>query len=286
MNNDEAMSKIIIIMLLMIALISPAMGIGIENAEFFDIEQGTSETISISFYTVATEPENNFTLQLLVPDDFKEWISVDPEQFILGGGATRKINITITVPKDAQPGDRKGELKYAGSNVMGGGQIGYTVATKTILHFKVVKVGAKKEVTFLVLDAKPQIEVNKIQKFIATIKNTGNIPTSFHTILHIFDKDRAEVYNMTSASINLGVDGIEVVQLFWEPANEGEYTGYFTIVYDDEAKTGVTGAVIKSDTFKFTVGTSTNLVLAGVSIGILVIACILFALFRRRRSKP
>jgi hypothetical protein len=169
---------------------------------------------------------------------------------------------------------------------MGEGQIGYTVATKTILHFKVVKEGAKKEVAFLVLDVKPQIEANKIEKFKATIKNTGNIPASFHTILHIFNKNRTEVYNMTSASINLGVEGIEVVQLFWEPVDEGEYTGYFTIVYDDEAKTGVTGAVIKSDTFKFTVGTSTNLVLAGVSIGILVIACILFALFRRRRSKP
>ena len=172
---------------------------------------------------------------------------------------------------------------------MGGGQIGYTVATKSTFHFRVVKEGAKKEVTFLVLDIKPQIETNKIQKFIATIKNTGNIPTSFHTILHIFDKDRAEVYNMTSASINLGVDGIEVVQLFWEPVDEGEYTGYFTIAYEDEVTTGVTGAVVKSDTFKFTVGTSTNSsqpVLIGVIIGVLVIACILFVLYRRRRSKP
>jgi len=290
------MLKIIILMLLMIALISPAMGVGIGNAEFFDIEQGTSETISISFYTGSTEPDNNFTLQLLVPDDFKEWISVDPEQFILGGGATRKIDITVTVPEDAQLGDRKGELKYAGSNVMGEGQVGYTVATKTILHFKVVKEGAKKEVTFLALDGKSQIEANKIQKFIATIQNTGNIPTSFHTTLHILDKGRTEVYSMTSGSINLGVDEIETVSLFWEPADEGEYTGYFTIAYEDEVTTGIAGTVVKSDTFDITVGTSTNPIpslpsnsssqpiLIGVIIGILVIAGILFVLFRRSKT--
>lgn len=279
------MYKTSILMLFMIALISPVMGIGIEKAEFFNVEQGSAETINIHFFT-ANEQENNFSLELLVPDKVKNWITVTPENFTLGANKQQLITITLKVPKDAELGDINGEIKFAGSRVMGEGQIGYTVATKSTFHFRVVKEGAKKEVTFLVLDTKPQIEANKIQKFIATIKNTGNIPTSFHTILHIFDKDRAEVYNMTSASINLGVDGIEVVPLFWEPADEGEYTGYFTIAYDDEVKTGVTGAIVKSDTFKFAVGTSTNLVLVGVSIGILAIACILLVLFMRRRSKP
>lgn len=282
------MYKTSILMLFMIALISPVMGIGIEKAEFFDVEQGSTETINIHFFT-ANEQENNFLLELLVPDKVKNWITVTPENFTLGANKQQLITITLNVPKDAELGDINGDIKFTGSRVMGEGQIGYTVATKSTFHFRVVKEGAKKEVTFLVLDIKPQIETNKIQKFIATIKNTGNIPTSFHTILHIFDKDRAEVYNMTSASINLGVDGIEVVQLFWEPVDEGEYTGYFTIAYEDEVTTGVTGAVVKSDTFKFTVGTSTNSsqpVLIGVIIGVLVIACILFVLYRRRRSKP
>ncbi|MCG2715198.1 MAG: hypothetical protein L6422_02755 [Candidatus Marinimicrobia bacterium] len=291
------MYKISILMLFMIALISPVMGIGIEKAEFFDVEQGSTETINIHFFT-ANEQENNFSLELLIPDKVKNWITVAPEKFTLGANGQQLITITLKVPEDAELGDINGEIKFAGSRVMGGGQIGYTVATTSTFHFRVVKEGAKKEVTFLVLDVKPQIEANKIQKFIATIKNTGNIPATFHTILHIFDTDRKEVYNMTSASINLGVDGIEVVQLFWEPADEGEYTGYFTIAFEDDVKTGVIGAVVKSDTFKFAVGTTTNSVpslpsnslsqpvMIWVIIGFLAIACILLVLFRQRRSKP
>lgn len=289
------MYKTLIFIIFMIALISPAMGIGLEKAEFFDVEQGSTEIINIRFFT-ANEQENEFSLELLVPDKVKNWITVTPEKFTLGANGQQPITITLKVPKDAELGDINGEIKFAGSRVMGGGQIGYTVATKSTLHFRVVKEGAKKEVTFLVLDAKSQIEANKIQKFIATIKNTGNIPTIFHTTLHIFHKDRTEVYNMTSASIDLDVDGIEVVPLFWEPADEGEYTGYFTIAYEDELTTGVTGVVVKSDTFKFTVGTSANSiqslpsnslpqpVLIGVSIGILGIAGILFVLFRRSKT--
>lgn len=290
------MYKTSILILLMIALISPVMGIGIEKAEFFDVEQGSTETLNIHFFT-SNEPENNFSLELLLPDKVKNWITVTPEKFTLGANGQQLITIILKVPRDAELGDINGEIKFTGSRVMGEGQIGYIVATKSIFHFRVVKEGAKKEVTFLLLDAKSQIEANKIQKFIATIKNTGNIPTSFHSTLHIFNKDRAEVYNMTSASINLGVGEIEMVSLFWEPADEGEYTGYFTITYEDEIKTGVTGAVVKSDTFKVTVGTSANSissfpssslsrpVLIGVFIGILVIACILFVLFRQRRGK-
>jgi hypothetical protein len=282
------MYKTSILILFMIAFISPVMGIGIEKAEFFDVEQGSTETINIHFFT-ANEQENNFSLELLVPDKVKKWITVTPENFTLGANKQQLITITLKVPIDAELGDVNGEIKFAGSRVMGGGQIGYMVATKSIFHFRVVKEGAKKEVTFLVLDVKPQIETNKIQKFIVTIKNTGNIPATFHTILHIFDKDKKEVYNMTSASINLGIDGIEVVQLFWEPAFEGEYTGYFSIVYEDEVTTGVTGVVAKSDTFKFTVVTSTNSsqpALIWVITGVLLIACILFVLYRRRQSNP
>ncbi|MCK5661048.1 MAG: LPXTG cell wall anchor domain-containing protein, partial [Methanosarcinales archaeon] len=73
--------------------------------------------------------------------------------------------------------------------------------------------------------------------------------------------------------------------------------GYFTIAYEDEATTGVTGTVVKSDTFKFTVGPSINSipsllsnslpqpVLIGGIIGFLAIAGILFVLFRRKRNK-
>ncbi len=290
-QRGTEMLKLILSMLLLIALISPAMGIGIQKAEFFDVEQGSTETILINFYT-GNEPENNFTLQLSIPDDIKNWITVTPATFTLGGSASQQINVTVTVPKDAELGDRTGEIKYVGSRVMGGGQIGYTVATKTVLHFRVVKEGAKKEVQFLVIDAKPQIGLNQIAKMSATIKNSGNIPTTFHTSLHINNAQFAEVYTMESGAISLPVERIEVVTLFWEPNEEGDYTGYFKVAYDDDVKSGIKGTEVTSTKFKLTVGTEvseplfTDKYLFYFVVAVILMLILFGILLLRKRNPP
>ncbi len=135
------MKQTLLVLLVIAAIVTPAMGLGIQKADLGDIQQGSTKTISIYLYTASKESTNYFTQKLTLPDEIKEWVTVTPAtNIVLGYGKMQKITVTVKVPKDATLGVKTGEIKYSGSKVMGnGGQIGYTVATKSKLLFKVVK---------------------------------------------------------------------------------------------------------------------------------------------------
>ena len=242
------MKKILLILLLAL-LIPSASALGMERVEFFEVEQGSTQTITIDVYTSPTELENEFTYEIISDiQDVHNWITVSPEKFTMPPGEQRQsIIVTLAIPITAELGDYNGELKYAGSRVSGGGTIGYTVATKSVLHFKVVKEGAKKKIDFITMDAKPHILPHEIAKFSSTIKNTGNIPCDFHVSL-IIEKDYEEVFKVDSPPMDMGVGLFEDVLLYWEPEEEGNYTGHFKIIFDDSVD-DVKGTMLKSDSF-------------------------------------
>ena len=242
------MKKILLILLL--ALLFPsASALGIERVEFFEVEQGSTQTIIIDVYTSPTELENEFAYEIISDNrDVHDWISISPEKFIMDAGEQRQsITITLNVPVTAELGDYTGELKYAGSRISGGGTIGYTVATKSVLHFKVVKEGAKKKVDFITMEAKSYIKPDEIAKFSSTLKNTGNIPINFYVSL-IIEENYEEMFTVDSAPMNVGVGLFEDINLYWEPEQEGNYTGHFKIMFDDSVD-NVKGTMLKSDSF-------------------------------------
>lgn len=243
-----------ILLILFMALLIPSVSaLGIERVEFFEVEQGSTQTIEIDVYTSPTELENEFTYEILSNDqNIHDWITVSPTQFIMASGEQRQpISVTLTVPITAELGDYNAELKYAGSRVSGGGTIGYTVATKSILHFKVVKEGAKKKIDFITMEAKPYILPHEIAKFSSTIKNTGNIPVNYHASL-IIEEDYEDVFKVDSPQMTLGVGLFEDVILYWEPEQEGNYTGHFKIFFDDSVD-DVVSTTLKSDSFMLVV---------------------------------
>ena len=239
----------ILIVLCLILLIPSASALGMERVEFFEVEQGSTQSIIIDVYTAPSESENEFTYEIISNDqEVHDWITVSPETFTMPAGAQRQpITITLNVPVNAKLGDREGELKFAGSRVSGGGTIGYTVATKSVLHFKVVKEGAKKNIEFTSLDANSQIRPDEISKFETVIKNTGNVPTDFSVVL-VIEENYDEIFKTSTAPMNLKVGLFEDVTLYWEPEVEGNYTGYFKIIFDDSVDE-VEGTTLKSDTF-------------------------------------
>ena len=243
------MIKQILLVLLLTLIIPSASALGIERVEFFEVEQGSTQSIVIDVYTSPTELENEFTYEILSNDqDIHDWLTVSPTQFIMAPGEQRQpITATLTIPINAELGDHNGELKYAGSRVSGGGTIGYTVATKSMIHFKVVKEGAKKKIDFITMEANSYILPDEIAKFTATIKNTGNIPTNFHTSL-IIEEDYEEVFKVDSAPMNMGVGLFEDITLYWEPENKGNYTAHFKIFFDDSVD-GIDATTLKSDVF-------------------------------------
>lgn len=241
--------KKIMLVLFLILLIPSVSALGIERVEFFEVEQGSTQTIVIDVYTSPTELENDFTYEIISNDkNIRDWITVSPEKFTMAPGEQRQpIKVTLTVPITAELGDYNAELKYAGSRVSGGGTIGYTVATKSVLHFKVVKEGAKKKIDFITMDAKPYTLPHEIAKFSSTIKNTGNIPVNYHVSL-IIEQDYEEIFKIDSPQMDLGVGLFEDVVLYWEPEQEGNYTGHFKIIFDDSVD-NVKGTMLKSDSF-------------------------------------
>ena len=243
------MIKQILLVLILTLIIPSASALGIERVEFFEVEQGSTQIIVIDVYTSPTELENEFTYEIISNDqDIHDWLTVSPTQFIMAPGEQRQpITVTLTIPITAELGDHNGELKYAGSRISGGGTIGYTVATKSVIHFKVVKEGAKKKIDFITMEANSYILPDEIAKFSATVKNTGNIPTNFHTSL-IIEEEYEEVFKVDTASMSMGVGLFEDITLYWEPDHKGNYTGHFKIFFDDSID-GVDATTLKSDVF-------------------------------------
>lgn len=287
----------ILLILLLALLIPSASALGIERVEFFEVEQGSTQTIVIDVYTSPTELENDFTFQIISDNrDLLKWVTVSPEKFTMAPGEQRQpITVTLTIPITAELGDYSGELKYAGSRISGGGTIGYTVATKSVIHFKVVKEGAKKKIDFMTMEAKPHIFSHEITKFSSTIKNTGNIPVNYHVSL-IIEQDYEEVFKVNSPQMDLGVGLFEDITLYWEPEQEGNYTGHFKIIFDDSVD-DIKGTMLKSDSFMVVVsnqipasqdsGFSTDLISDPLTIlGILfLIAAGIFILFTIKPDK-
>lgn len=244
------MIKLLTILCLLF-LLPTVSALGMEKVEFFEVEQGSIQTIVIDVYTAPTESENEFKYEILADNqEIHDWITISPEEFTMSPGEQRQaVSVTLTVPFNAELGDRNGELKFAGSRVSGTGTIGYTVATKSVIHFKVVKEGAKKKIDFISMNANPYILPNEIAKFETLIKNTGNIPTDFYVSLIIEDKDTyEEVFSVDTAPMALNVGLSEDVVLYWQPEQEGNYTGHFKIIFDDSVDE-ITTTTIKSDSF-------------------------------------
>jgi hypothetical protein len=239
--------NIIIGLLTITILISNASALGIGNAEFFDVEQGTNKTIMIPFYTADKDIENDYQVIIIEEEGkFKDWITVEPWNFTFEPGKEKKIAITLSVPEDADLGTYSGDFKIAGSRIVGSSSnknIAYTVATKSILHFNVVKQGARVDLTITSVNSPEWIKSNDIGKIVAVVENAGNIPTYVEAELYVYNKSGtlAPGDPIKSTKEKVNVNEFKIFNLYWEPAEAGTYKGKIKFKYE--------GGEVSSDVF-------------------------------------
>ena len=272
--------KLLIIFIIALALIpSTATALGIQKAEFFDVEQGNTYNITIHVYTSYLDFENDYTIEM--DGEIVGWLDVTPINFTLEEGEQNQpITLTLTVPKDVKLGDYNGTLTAVGHRTVpsgnkstsGGTGVGYTVATRSQIHAKVVKPGAREIVVIEDIAAPGRISPGKIAGFSAVIRNTGNVPTTAVLTLTI-QQDANKIAEVPSAPLDLAVGETKEVELFWKPAAEGNYQAVLTANYG--------GKTTNSEPISISVGGST---LPGMQAFMVIIVILGAAMLFRRRS--
>ena len=270
--------KLLIIFIIALALIpSTATALGIQKAEFFDVEQGGTYNITIYVYTSYLDFENDYTIEM--EGEIVSWLDVTPTNFTLEEGEQKQpVTLTLTVPKDVKLGDYNGTITAVGHRPVPSGEsgssgtgVGYTVATRSQIHAKVVKPGAKEIVAIEDIVAPGRISPGEIAGFSAVIRNTGNVPTTAVLTLTI-QQDSSKIAEVPSAPMDLAVGETKEVELFWKPAAEGNYQAVLTANYG--------GKTTNSEPISIAVGGST---LPGMQVfGVIIVILGAAMLFRRR----
>ena len=267
----------ILISLLTIILLTPlALSLGMPDCSFGQVEQGQTYYATISVRQSALDFENDFTIK--TGGEMAGWLKVTPMNFSLGKDESQMLNVTLTVPKDAKLGDYNGTIKAVGHrpvpapNQTGGAAVGYTVATVSKIRAKVIKPGAKEIVAIEDIVAPGKVSPGEIAGFSATIRNTGNVPTTATLTLTI-QQGTNKIAEVPSAPLDLAVGEIKEVELFWKPAAEGNYQAVLTANYG--------GKTTNSDPISIAVGGST---LPGMQTFVAVIVLLGAAMLFRRRS--
>jgi len=272
--------KLLIIFIIALALIpSTVTALGIQKAEFFDVEQGDTYNITINVYTSYLDFENDYTIEM--KGEIVGWLDVTPTNFTLEEGEQHQpITLTLTVPKDIRLGDYNGTITAVGHRPVPGGNtstdsgtgVGYTVATRSIIHAKVVKPGAKEIVVIEDIVAPGKVSPGEIAGFSAVLRNTGNVPTTAVLTLTI-QQDSNKITEVPSAPLDLAVGETKEVELFWKPAAEGNYQAVLTANYG--------GKTTNSEPISISVGGSA---LPGMQAFVAVIVLLGAAMLFRRRS--
>ena len=272
--------KLLIIFIIALALIpSTATALGIQKAEFFDVEQDSTYNITIHVYTSYLDFKNDYTIEM--DGEIVRWLDVVPTNFTLEEGEQNQpITLTLKVPKDAKLGDYNGTITAVGHRPVPSGNkstssgtgVGYTVATMSKIHAKVVKPGAKEIVAIEDIVAPGRISPGEIAGFSAVIRNTGNVPTTAVLTLTI-QQDLSKIAEVPSAPLDLAVGETKEVELFWKPAAEGNYQAVLTANYG--------GKTTNSEPISISVGGST---LPGTQAFMVIIVILGAAMLFRRRS--
>ena len=272
--------KLLLIFIIALALIpSTVSALGIQKAEFFDVEQGDTYNITINVYTSYLDFKNDYTIEM--EGEIVGWLDAAPTNFTLEEGEQHQpITLTLTVPKDIRLGDYSGTITAVGHRPVPGGNtsadsgtgVGYTVATKSQIHAKVIKPGAKEIVVIEDIVAPGKVSPREIAGFSAVLRNTGNVPTTAVLTLTI-QQDSNKIAEVPSAPLDLAVGETEEVELFWKPAAEGNYQAVLTAGYG--------GKTTNSEPVNIAVGGST---LSGMQAFVAVIVLLGTAMLFKRRS--
>ena len=272
--------KLLIIFVIVLALIpSTATALGIQKAEFFDVEQDGTYNITINVYTSYLDFKNDYTIEM--EGEIVSWLDVAPTNFTLEEGEQQQpIALTLTVPKHVKLGDYNGTITAVGHRTVPTGNkssssgtgVGYTVATRSIIHAKVIKPGAKEIVAIEDIVAPGKVSPGEIAGFSAVIRNTGNVPTTAVLTLTI-QQGSNKLAEVPSASLDLAVGETEEVELFWKPVAEGDYQAVLTADYG--------GKTTNSEPMSIAVGGST---LPGMQAFVAVTVLLGAAMLFRRRS--
>lgn len=275
------MQRILLIVLIVTLALLPgtATALGIQKAEFFDVEQDNTYNITIFVYTSYLDFENDYSMEM--EGEIVGWLDITPTNFTLEEGEQQQsITLSLTVPNDAKLGDYNGTIKAVGhrpvpsgnESTSGGTGVGYTVATKSQIHAKVVKPGAKEIVVIEDIVAPGKVSPGEIAGFSAVLRNTGNVPTTAVLTLTI-QQDLSKIAEVPSAPLDLAVGETEEVELFWKPAAEGNYQAVLSAGYG--------GKTTNSEPISISVGGSA---LPGMQAFMVIIVILGAAMLFRRRS--
>lgn len=272
--------KLLLIFIIALALTpSTASALGIQKAEFFNIEQGGVYNITINVYTSYLDFENDYTIE--TDGEIVSWLDVMPTTFTLKEGEQHQpITLTLTVPKDAKLGDYNSTITAVGHRPVPSGNkstssgtgVGYTVATRSQIHAKVVKPGAREIVAIEDIATPNRVSLGEIAGFSAAIRNTGNVPTTAILTLTILQGSN-KIAEVPSAPMDLSVGETKKVELFWKPAAEGNYQAVLTSGYGDKTTS--------SNPISIAVGGST---LPGMQAIVVIMVILGTAMLIRRRS--
>jgi len=273
-------TRLLIILIIALAFIpSTVTALGIQKAEFFDVEQGNTYNITIYVYTSYLDFKNDYTIEM--EGEIVSWLDVEPKNFTIEEGEQNQpITLTLTVPKDAKLGDYNGTITAVGHRTVPSGNtstssgtgVGYTVATKSQIHAKVIKPGAKEIVVIEDIVAPGKVSPGEIAGFSAVLRNTGNVPTTATLTLTI-QQGTNKIAEVPSAPLDLAVGETKEVELFWKPAAEGNYQAVLTANYG--------GKTTNSEPISIAVGGST---LPGMQAFVAIIVLLGAAMLFRRRS--
>jgi hypothetical protein len=273
--------KLLVLGFVLCLCIGGANALGIQKGNFFDVEQGDTHNITIYVYTATGDFENDFTIEKSGP--LAEWITVSPTEFTLDKGSMQPLNLILTVPEDAKLGDYNGTIKAVGhrpvpvGNQTGeGAAVGYTVATYSSLHARVVKPGAEETVTILSVIAPKRVAPDSVAKFDVAIKNTGNIPTTASPTLTV-SKGAETVATIPGVPIELGVDEEETAKLYWDAHEKGTYTAVVAVTCGE--------TTTESEPITVEVGKGGFLIPSVPAFAVIaaILAAFAFALLRRKR---
>lgn len=105
-----------------------------------DIEQGKAGTAVV---VLTNSPNRNNSFAVAVGGEIAGWVTnISPNYFNLSAGATKSITITIIVPSDASVREYKGTVTATGTQIIGGGTVGYQEAAQGTLYLYVKKSGS------------------------------------------------------------------------------------------------------------------------------------------------
>ncbi len=118
-----------------------AVAVGMSSGTFNwpsgDAQQGGTYTADV---LLMNSPNRDNRFIVTVGGDMGAWVTgISPNNFNLSAGGTRIITLTIQVPSDAALGMRTGTVTATGTQIIGGGTVGFQEAARGTLYANVIR---------------------------------------------------------------------------------------------------------------------------------------------------